>query len=187
MEEELNKSLPNIGLICDCLKTENVITDIIYNVVEKFKLNEEIIILALSLLCKRSNEIFDDRLVSLLTFYSASESNENLRFIVLESLKMLNYKFFKNIPDCIFNLILDDVEDIRLEVCKILKSPGASNPSKTLKNFINLVGNSEFIKFLEIYQKNHLIQVQEESNIKLFEKEALNLFIDIQYLKKMYK
>lgn len=182
--KELNKRLPNIRLICACLETEAVSADIIYKIVEKFKLNEEIILIALPLLCRQSNEYIDDRLVSLLSFYSASESNENLRIIALESLKMLNSKFFRNIPDCIFSLLLDDDEDIRMGICTILDSVNPSSPAKTLKNFISLVGPSEFIKFLDKYQENH--SISEESNVKLFEREPLNLFIDIQYLRKKF-
>lgn len=182
--KELNKRLPNIYLICACLKTGTVSADIIYKILEKFKLNEEIIMIALPLLCRQSSEFIDDRLVPLLSLYSASGSNENLRFIVLESLKVLKSNFFRNIPDCIFSLLLDDDEDIRMGICTVLNSVTPSSPAKTLKNFIDLVGPSEFSKFLENYQENHFIS--EESNVKLFEREPLNLFIDIQYLRKKF-
>lgn len=178
----MNKRLPNIHLICINLESENVSTDIIYKIFERFKLNEEILMIALPILC--CGDIIDDRLVSLLSFYSAADNNENIRLIVLRSLKMLKFKFFKNIPQCIFSLLLDDDEDIRMGICTVLNSAYPSSPAKTLKNYINFVGTSEFIKFLDNYQKKYLNL--EESNIKLFEKEALNLFIDIQYLRKNF-
>ena len=183
--EELNKKLPNIRLICQVLETGNVSIDAVFKVVERFKLNEEIMKISLPLLCQSVADKFDDRLESLLSFYSASESNENLRFIALESLKTLNSKFFKNVPECIFSLLLDDEEEIRLGICKILNSANPLSPAETLKRFINLVGISEFTKFLENYQ-NLYLNFENNSDMKLFEKEPLNLFIDIKYLKKKF-
>ena len=139
---------------------------------------------ALPILCRKSNEMIDDRLVSLLTFYSSPERNENLRLIVLESLRSLNGKFFINFPDFIFSLLLDDEEGIRMDMCKVLDQANPSCPAKTLKNFIELVGSSKFAKFLDNYHKNHLSL--ERAHLELFEKEPLNLFIDIQYLRKKF-
>ena len=142
-------------MICHFLNAENVAIDVAHSIVEKFRFNEEILSIALPLLCRRASENFDDRLVPLLAFYSASERNENLRFIALDSLKMLRSDFFKRIPESIFSLILDDDEEIRLVMCKVLNPSNHLCPAETLRRFIRLVGTSEFIKFLGNYHKHH--------------------------------
>lgn len=183
--EELHKKIPNIRMICQFLNDEkNIATNVIHSIVEKFKLNEEILAIALPLLCRRASETFDDRLVPLLAFYSASERNENLRFIALDSLKMLRFDLFELIPESVFNLILDDDEEIRLGICKVLNSSNPLCPAETIRKFIRHVGTAEFTKFLENYQKHH--SSQDESHLKLFEKEPLNLFIDVQFLRKKF-
>jgi hypothetical protein len=180
--EELHKKLPNIRLICQFLNYENISTNAIHSIVERFRLNDEILAIAFPLLCRRASENFDDRLVSLFAFYSAAERNENLRFIALDSLKQLHSDYFKLIPESIFSLIVDDDEEIRLGICKVLNASNPLCPAESLRRFIGQVGTTEFIKFLDNYQKKH--SCHEDSHLKLFEKEPLNLFIDVQFLRK---
>lgn len=125
----------------------------------------------------------DEKLKSILNFYSSPENNENLRFIALKGIEKLNRELLNQIPVCIFNLLLDDNEDIRNGACKILNPSITLNLFETLKQFIyNLKSSKEFSDFLDAYDERNS-RVAKGTN-RLFEKEPLNLFIDTQYLRK---
>lgn len=154
----------------------------ILTIIERFKLNEEILSVALPILCKKASQSVDGRVKNLLTFYSSPEKNENLRLILLSGLVELEKSLFQEIPQCILNLLLDDDEDIRNEICGILYAD-LMNPAATLRRFIGTIEVSDLISFLDNYDENkNLVSL---SNV-LFEKEPLNLFIDIQYLRKKF-
>lgn len=177
---ELSKRLPNIRYICQYLDdAEDLDPELIIKIVEKFKLNEEILKLAIPILCKKAFEPLCENLVGLLTFYASAENNENLRLIVLDGLNNLQTGLLKKLPKCIFRLLLDDEEEIRNEICRLLNPSYPLNLAQTLKTFVgsNVV---DFIQFLNDYKSSN--SPQKSSKLELFEKEPLNLFIDIHYL-----
>ena len=155
-------------------------------IIECFKLNEEILSVALPILCKKVCHPIDERVKNLLTFYSCAENNENLRFILLSALVELKEEIFQEIPRCILNLLLDDDEDVRNEICKILSVGAHLNPAATLRRFIGSVEVVEFVGFLDNYESTHHVEPRESLKNVLFEKEPLNLFIDLQYLRKKF-
>lgn len=171
--------------------------EIILAIIERFKLNEEILSVALPILCKKVCQPVDERVKSLLTFYSSPEKNGNLRFILLSGLAAFEAEkkrllIFQEIPQCILNLLLDDEEEIRNEICAILCDDAAPlNPAATLRKFIGSIEVSDFAGFLDNYEEIIKNDVMPPGNSKkqaatLFEKEPLNLFIDIQYLRKKF-
>lgn len=187
ISEELSKRHPNIQLICSLLQTDKDCEfQTIYSIIDKLRFNEEILGLALPILCQKSLEAVDERLKNLLTFYAAAENNENVRLIVVNALAQLEPELFKHIPQCVFSLLLDDNDEIRNEMCRILNSSAALNPAETLRKFISSVGLCEFRAFLDNYEEKNLPISQGNSKNCLFEKEPLNLFIDIQYLRRKF-
>lgn len=166
--------------ICENL-TENLDFEIILQIIERFKLNEEILSAAVPILCKKASGPLDERFKTLLTFYSKAENNENLRFILISGLVEMKSELFKEIPHCIFNLILDDEEEIRTEICKLMST---LNPARNLRKFITSIGASDFEAFLDDYEKCH--KFNDENAMKLFQKEPLNLFIDLKHLRQKF-
>ena len=79
---------------------------------------------------------------------------------------------------------MDDEEEIRNEICKILSFEAQLNPAASLRKFIHSIGPLEFAKFLDNYENNLSLGALRTFKVALFEKEPLNLFIDIQYLRK---
>lgn len=154
----------------------------VFKIVERFKLNEEILKLAIPILCKTAREPLNECLGELLTFYSSAENNENLRFIALEGLKTIQPELLQNMPQCVYSLLLDDDEEVRNEVCTILNPTSPLNLAQTLREFVD--DSSKFIQFLNTYEALHA--PQKALKIALFEKEPLNLFIDIQFLRMKF-
>ena len=132
------------------------------------------------------NSPIDERVKCLLTFYSSADKNENLRLILLSGLAELKKNIFQEIPQCIFNLLLDDDEEIRNEICIILSKENTLNPAATLRKFIDSIEVSKFIEFLDKSEENQHVKTQETLKTTLFEKEPLNLFMDLQYLRKKF-
>lgn len=151
-------------------------------VLARFTLNEEILKICLVKLCESCADFkdLDENLSNLFYFYSSEDKNENLRFIVLEALSKLNPILFSSIPACIFNLLLDDDDEIRNEMCRLINPANPFNLAQTLRNFIHLVGRECFLNFLKNYREKHPSTATR--NLILFEKEVLNLFIDTEYL-----
>ena len=187
---ELSKRLPNIQLICKGLQDFNSQDINIYEIIDKFPLNEDILTLALPIICQKSDCHVDEKLKILLSFYASADKNENLRLIALNSISTLDWKLLKNVPQCVFSLLLDDNEEIRNEMCKILGRSDPLNPSETLKRFIKETGELEFIHFLDFFKAINrsgcLLQNSSSTRNSLFEKEPLNLFIDPNYLVKKF-
>lgn len=189
MSIEFSKSVPNIKLICEILDCCDPIyhTDIAYEAISRFKLNEDIVSSSLRILCKSATGPVDDRLVALLDSYSAIEMNENLRCIAMESLKLVKSDLLKFFPQTIYSLLLDDDEELRNEACQVLNSLNPFNPSETLSRFIIENGQSTFIKFLDRYENSYLVvDLSSNNKMVLFENERLNLFIDTQFLRTKF-
>lgn len=182
---EITKTLPNLKLIRLGL-SDDLVVETLLKIIEAFKLNEDILSSALPILCKKVCQPVDERVENLLTFYSSAEKNENIRFILLSGLAELKKELFYDIPYCVLNLLLDDEEEIRNEICKILSFEAQLNPAASLRKFIHSIGPLEFAKFLDNYETTYHLEPREPLKVALFEKEPLNLFIDIQYLRKKF-
>lgn len=207
--------MPDLLLIIQFLDnykpSESLCSDIssLFSILETFKLNEEIVSRCLPILCAFSNYYcysdintikdiitdinVSDALVSglkhYLNFYAAAENNENLRHIAIEGLKCLDPGLFAQVPEAVLSLLLDDVEDIRGTTCQILHQSQEEipvNPAETLANFVKLIGLDRFSRFLDEYETTCSAANNDSDDTKLFEKEALNLFIDTNYLRKKY-
>ena len=182
----MNQKIPRIGIICRLLKLHLFTSESLFEILSRFKLNEEVLRICLVKLCEMCTKLDDlnGPLCNLLFFHSSEDKNENLRFIVLEALSKLNTEFFSAIPGCIFNLLLDDDEEIRSEMCRLFNPDDPLNLAQTLRNYIQLVGRERFHEYLGDYIKSHPekeLPIVSKDPI-LFEKEVLNLFIDPNYL-----
>lgn len=185
---ELANRVPNLGLICNFLNNYDILNglDIIYEILCKFKLNEDIASSSLRLLCKSAREPVDTRLVSLLESYSALEMNENLRYIAMQSLRHIKSDLLKFFPQSIISLLLDDTDELRNEACRLLNPSSPFNPSESLSRFINSNGMNSFIEFLNRHENSHSFISNRANQTCLFEKEPLNLFIDLHFLRKKF-
>lgn len=135
--------------------------DVLFGILNKFKLNEAIIRPTLRLLCQiqQVSSAIDVRLGQALLFYSSFLSNENVRLICLEALKHLHPDLLLQIPEVIFNVLLDDSDDIRREGCEVVsplftasKTAGSArsfNLLYSLRAYVQLVDQQAFRNFLE--------------------------------------
>lgn len=171
----------------DCLRTleaSQVSADILFGILTKFKLNEAIIEPTLRLLCQVQGESIDDRLAAALKYYSSFLTNENVRFICVAALKCLTPALLVQIPSVMFDLLLDDSNEIREEACKLIasltKSPRSLNLLSSLRAFVDLVGNDIFRAYLE--SQPSIAATSAPGSLVLFEQEPLNAFIDTKWL-----
>lgn len=167
--------------------------DILYGVLDKFRLNEAIIGPALSMLCRSQQEtaaaVLDRRLASALEFYSSFLTNENVRLLSVAALRELDSRLLTRIPGVIFNVLLDDSEDIRSQgcelICPLIGHCRPRNLFTSLRSFVGLVGRDVFIKYLR-EQNATTATATAEANVPtslvLFEQEPLNAFIDPRWL-----
>ncbi len=163
--------------------------NILFGILEKFKLNEAIIRPTLRLLCQMQPEarMIDDRLAQALLFYSSTLRNENVRSIAMASLKHLHPGLLTQIPEVIFNLLLDDSDEIRREGCDIVSwllsssSARSFNLLYSLRSYVALVGHQIFYDYL---RSKRLLPstVSSPSSLILFEQEPLNEFLDLAWL-----
>ena len=181
--------LPNIRYICEFLDswTNSSAQTQIHEIIKRFKLNEEILSRALPILCKNYDGSADrEELENLLDYYASAGMNENLRLIALNSLKHMNFDLLKDFPHSVFSLLLDDEEEVRNETCKLLNTESHFNLAETLNKFVEIVGKQELTTFLSKYELTHRPSKSDNSHSVLFDREQLNLFIDVQFLRKKF-
>lgn len=156
--------------------------DLFYRILNRFKLNEAIIGPTLVLLCKHQRSNIDDRLAQALEFYSDFESNENVRLLAANAIVHLDRSLLPQIPSVIFNILLDDSEEIRLLGCKLVAPENTSNLLCSLEAFAEESGAAFFREFLnrKISAKNS--ESCASNSLVLFEKEPLNAFLDVYWL-----
>ncbi len=175
-----------------CLDSKSAETEILFGVLERFKLNEAIAKPCLRLLCeKQCDEVLDERLLAALSFYSGFLGNENVRLMCLSALSHLQpAKLLLQIPHVIFNVLLDDCEEIRMQGCELISPllfPGPNrsfNLLYSLRAYVSLVSQQVFASYLASLSVS---SSPASPSLILFEHEPLNEFLDLNWLEYNFK